>query len=82
MDCLGISRRFHKSLLLWFLVLLDTIQIIRLKHRNLGRNTIADSIIEAMKAAGYSITKNDAFEEKAASMFGERELSPLVEKQR
>jgi len=46
--------------------------------RNIGKNAIADNIIEAMKAAGYSITENDPFEEKPAIIFNERELSPYV----
>jgi len=50
--------------------------------RNIGRNAIADNIIEAMKAAGYSITENDPFEEKAAIIFGKRELSPYVNRMR
>jgi hypothetical protein len=50
--------------------------------RNIGRNTIADNITEAMKAAGYNITKNDPFEEKAAIIFGKRELSPYVNRMR
>ena len=32
--------------------------------RNIGKNVIADNIIEAMRAAGYSITEKDPFEEK------------------
>jgi Fic/DOC family len=50
--------------------------------RNIGRHAIADNIIEAMTAAGYSITENDPFEEKAAIIFGERELSPYVNRMR
>ena len=50
--------------------------------RNIGRNTIAENIIEAMKAAGYSITEKDPFEEKAAIIFGKRELSPYVNRMR
>ena len=46
--------------------------------RNIGKNAIADNIIEAMKAAGYSITEDDPFEEKPAIIFSERELSPYV----
>ncbi len=46
--------------------------------RNIGKNAIADNIIEAMKAAGYSVTENDPFEEKPAIIFSERELSPYV----
>jgi len=46
--------------------------------RNIGKNVIADNIIEAMRAAGYSITENDPFEEKHTIIFSERELSPYV----
>ena len=46
--------------------------------RNIGKNVIADNIIETMRAAGYSITENDPFEEKPAIIFSERELSPYV----
>ncbi len=46
--------------------------------RNIGKNAIADNIIETMRAAGYSITENDPFEEKTAILFSERELSPYV----
>lgn len=46
--------------------------------RNIGKNAIADNIIETMKAAGYSITENDPFEEKPAIIFSDRELSPYV----
>ncbi|MDY6974366.1 MAG: Fic family protein, partial [Thermodesulfobacteriota bacterium] len=46
--------------------------------RNIGKNLIADNIIETMRAAGYSISENDPFEEKPAIIFSERELSPYV----
>ena len=46
--------------------------------RNIGKNVIADNIIEAMRAAGYSITENDPFEEKHTIIFSERELSPYI----
>ena len=46
--------------------------------RNIGKNVIADNIIEAMRAAGYSITENDPFEEKHTIIFSEHELSPYV----
>jgi len=46
--------------------------------RNIGKNVIADNIIEAMRAAGYSITENDPFEDKHIIIFSERELSPYV----
>jgi hypothetical protein len=46
--------------------------------RNMGKDAIADNIIETMRAAGYSITENDPFEGKPAIIFSERELSPYV----
>jgi len=46
--------------------------------RNIGKHAIADSIIETMRAAGYSITENDPFEGQPAIIFSERELSPYV----
>ncbi len=46
--------------------------------RNIGKNVIADNIIEAMRTAGYNITENDPFEEKPVIVFSERELSPYV----
>ena len=46
--------------------------------RNIGKNAIADDIIEAMRAAGYGITENDPFQEKHAIVFGDQELSPYV----
>ncbi|MBT8338378.1 MAG: Fic family protein [Desulfatitalea sp.] len=45
---------------------------------HIGKNLIADNIMEAMRAAGYRITENDPFEEKAAIIFSEREHSPHV----
>ncbi|EFK10026.1 toxin-antitoxin system, toxin component, Fic family [delta proteobacterium NaphS2] len=46
--------------------------------RNIGKNVIADDIIEAMRTAGYNITENDPFEEKPVTISSERELSPHV----
>jgi hypothetical protein len=37
--------------------------------RNIGKNTIADNIVGAMKAVGYSITENDPFEDKPDTHF-------------
>lgn len=50
--------------------------------RNIGRNVIANDIVDTMKAAGYSVSKNDPFEEKTVIIFGERELSPYVNRMR
>lgn len=46
--------------------------------RNIGKNVIADNIIEAMRAAGYSVKEIDPFKEKPAIIFSKRELSPHV----
>ena len=46
--------------------------------RNIGKNLITENIMEAMRAAGYSITEDDPFEEKPAIVFSDRELSPYV----
>jgi hypothetical protein len=46
--------------------------------RNIGKNGIADNIIDAMRAAGYNITENDPFEKEPVIIFNERELSPYV----
>jgi hypothetical protein len=50
--------------------------------RNMGKDGIADNIVGAMRAAGYSITENDPFEEKPAVIFSGRELSPHVNRMR
>lgn len=46
--------------------------------RNIGRNGIADNIIETMKAAGYTIRENDPFESPSPIRFTKREPSPYV----
>ena len=50
--------------------------------RNMGKDGIADNVVGAMRAAGYSITENDPFEEKPAVIFSGRELSPHVNRMR
>lgn len=50
--------------------------------RNMGKDGIADNILGAMRAAGYSITEKDPFEEKPAVIFSGRELSPHVNRMR
>ena len=50
--------------------------------RNIGKNAIADNIIETMRAVGYSITEDDPFKEKPAIIFTDRELSPYVNRMR
>lgn len=50
--------------------------------RNIGRDNIADHIIEAMKAAGYTVNENDPFEDKPSIAFTSREISPYVNRLR
>lgn len=50
--------------------------------RNIGKYSIADNIIDTMRAAGYSITENDPFEEKPVIVFSERQLSPYINRMR
>jgi hypothetical protein len=46
--------------------------------RNIGRDRIAQDIIDTMKSAGYDVRENDPFEEPAPFAVGARELSPYV----
>ena len=50
--------------------------------RNIGKDVIADNIIEAMRTAGYNITENDPFEDKPVIILNERKLSPYVNRMR
>jgi len=50
--------------------------------RNIGKNAIADNIIETMRVAGYSTAENDPFKGRPAVIFTERELSPYVNRMR
>ncbi|MEE8429451.1 MAG: Fic family protein [Gammaproteobacteria bacterium] len=46
--------------------------------RNIGRNRIADDIVQTMRAAGYDIRENDPFETQVPVMLSAREQSPYV----
>jgi hypothetical protein len=46
--------------------------------RNIGRDRIAQDIIDTMKSAGYDVRENDPFDEPAPFAVGARELSPYV----
>jgi fido (protein-threonine AMPylation protein) len=46
--------------------------------RNIGRARIADDILEAMRAAGYTVRENDPFEAQSPLTINVRELSPYV----
>jgi len=50
--------------------------------RNIGRNNIADNIIETMKSAGYIVSENDPFEGTQSIIFHAREVSPYVNRLR
>jgi fido (protein-threonine AMPylation protein) len=46
--------------------------------RNIGRDRIADDIIQAMKSAGYDIRESDPFNDNLPSILNSREVSPYV----
>ena len=46
--------------------------------RNIGRDKIANEIIDTMKKAGYDVRENDPFEEPSPFAVGAREPSPYV----
>lgn len=50
--------------------------------RNIGRDRVADRIIETMRSAGYTVQETDPFDDKAAVAFGPRETSPYVNRMR
>ena len=50
--------------------------------RNIGREQVADSIIDTMKTAGYTVNETDPFEEKPAIILSRQEVSPYVNRLR
>jgi len=50
--------------------------------RNIGRDRIADEIIETMRAAGYDTRESDPFETKPPVILSSRERSPYVNRMR
>jgi len=50
--------------------------------RNIGRDSIAENIIETMKAAGYVINESDPFEDEPAIAISIRDTSPYVNRLR
>ena len=44
--------------------------------RNIGRDRIADNIIEAMRTAGYTVNESDPFKDKPSITLGAKESSP------
>lgn len=50
--------------------------------RNIGRGRIADDIVGAMQAAGYTVNESDPFEDPSLIAFGARATSPCVNRMR
>ena len=50
--------------------------------RNIGREQIADNIVETMRSAGYTIAESDPFTERTAVVIPPRETSPYVNRLR
>jgi hypothetical protein len=50
--------------------------------RNIGRDRIADDIVGAMQAAGYTMSESDPFEDHSLVAFRARETSPYVNRMR
>lgn len=50
--------------------------------RNIGRSRIADDIIGAMTAAGYTVRESDPFEEPVTLILSKRDTSPYVNRLR
>ncbi len=46
--------------------------------RNIGRDRIADDIVNAMRSAGYEVRENDPFETQIPTALAAREQSPYV----
>jgi len=46
--------------------------------RNIGRDRIADDIIQTMKSAGYNIRESDPFKDNLPSILSTREVLPYV----
>ncbi len=50
--------------------------------RNIGRDRIADNVVETMRSAGFTINESDPFEDKSSITFAARETSPYVNRLR
>lgn len=50
--------------------------------RNIGRKKIADTILETMRSAGHTVNESDPFDEPSTVLFGNREVSPYVNRLR
>jgi hypothetical protein len=50
--------------------------------RNIGRDQIADNIVETMRAAGFTVNEGDPFQDTSVTAFAPRETSPYVNRLR
>lgn len=50
--------------------------------RNIGRDRVADQIVQTMRTAGYTVSENDPFKDTPAVTFSARETSPCVNRLR
>jgi fido (protein-threonine AMPylation protein) len=50
--------------------------------RNIGRDRIAEDIVQTMRAAGYKIVESDPFSAKLPTILSQRETSPYVNRLR
>ncbi len=50
--------------------------------RNIGREKIADGILDGMRSAGYKVSETDPFDEPSSILFATREASPYVTRMR
>ena len=50
--------------------------------RNIGRKKIADTIVDTMRSAGHTVNEADPFQEPSTVLFGNREVSPYVNRLR
>ena len=50
--------------------------------RNIGRDGVADAIVDTMRSAGHTVYESDPFEEKTGVSFGAREVSPHMNRVR
>jgi len=50
--------------------------------RNIGRQKVADGILDGMKSAGYKVSETDPFAEPSSILFAVREAAPYVTRMR
>jgi len=50
--------------------------------RNIGKDRIAEQIVQTMRTAGYTVNESDPFNDEPAVTFGARETSPYINRLR